>query len=225
MTNFNKIIRKKTEKLLIGEFISRFKQCIRKKNNPNQRFTLVLTGGSSPINLYKSLSKANINWKNIDLFWGDERFVSHRSDFSNFKLIKKYLIKKAKIDQENLFPINIFKNSFIKSTKAYEKKIKLYFKNKPVSFDLVLLGMGIDGHIASIFPGSKDLSSKKIVSPVLRKDFKRITLNLKTINNAKNIFLWLNSNKKSKAFNVIKYNKKAPVNYLKHRITKLFIIK
>ena len=88
MRKFKKILRKKTEKQLIREFISLFKICIAKKERLNQRFGLVLPGGSSPVNLYKALSKTKINWKNIDLFWVDERFVSQGSNNSNFRLVK-----------------------------------------------------------------------------------------------------------------------------------------
>ena len=98
MTKFKKIFRKKTEKHLIKEFISLFKICIAKKERLNQRFGLVLPGGSSPINLYKALSKTKINWKNIDLFWGDERYVSKKSINSNYKLVYINLIKKIKIN-------------------------------------------------------------------------------------------------------------------------------
>ena len=89
MAKFKKILRKKTEKQLIREFISLFKICIAKKERLKQRFGLVLPGGSSPVNLYKALSETKINWENIDLFWVDERFVCQGSNNSNFKLVLK----------------------------------------------------------------------------------------------------------------------------------------
>ena len=224
MTKFNKILRKKTEKQLIIEFISLFKSFIAKKEKLNQRFTFVLTGGSSPINLYKSLSKTKINWQNIDLFWGDERYVSQRSNNSNFKLAKKYLIDKININKKNIFAVNTRKNTVGASAKNYEKKIKQYFKNKKISFDVILLGMGSDGHIASLFPNNANVKTNKIASSILRKDFKRITLNLNTINKAKKIFLWLNNKKKSDIYKKIRNKKKIPVNYLKKSKTNLFLI-
>ena len=76
--------------------------------------------------------------------------------------------------------------------------------------------MGDDGHIASIFPDSKELKEKFITKPVMRKDFKRITLGLNIINNSEKIFLWLNSKTKISSFRKFK-NKgiKIPVNNLK----------
>ena len=70
-----RIIRKKREKLLIESFIRDFKKAAKSKERRKERLSFVLTGGSSPINLYKKLSKADVNWKNIDFFWGDERYV------------------------------------------------------------------------------------------------------------------------------------------------------
>ena len=224
MTKFNKIIRKKTEKQLITEFISLFKSLVAKKEKLNQRFKFVLTGGSSPINLYKSLSKTKINWNNLDLFWTDERYVSFKSNNSNFKMVKRFLINKINIKKKNIFFIDTLKKSAESSASDYAKKIKKNFINKQISFDLILLGMGTDGHIAYIFPNSLSLKSKKIVSVISRKDFKRITLNLRIINKAKKIFLWLNNKKKSSIYNNIKKNKKKPVNLLMKNKTLLFLI-
>ena len=64
-----KIIKKKTEKRLINEFLLIFKNCAQKKEKTKQRLSFVLSGGKSPINLYKQLSKLKINWNNIDFFW------------------------------------------------------------------------------------------------------------------------------------------------------------
>ena len=224
MTKFNKILCKKTEKQLIVEFIRLFKSYIAKKEKLNQKFSFVLTGGSSPKNLYKSLSNSKINWKNIYLFWGDERFVSKRSANSNFRLVKKNLLDKIDISRKNIFYVDTKKIDSYTSAKNYENKIKRFFKNKKVSFDLILLGMGSDGHIASLFPDNLNLKTNKIVSHVLRKDFQRITLNLNVINRAKKIFLWLNTKTKSNTYRKLKNNKKLPVNYINKDKTNLFLI-
>ena len=84
--------------------------------------------------------------------------------------------------------------------------------------------MGDDGHIASIFPENLDLKSNEITKHVLRKDFKRISLNLKVINNSKDIFLWLNSKKKSRIFKSLTESKTkhAPVSFLNYKKTTVF---
>ncbi len=224
MAKFKKILRKKSEKELILQFISILRKLTLKKEKLKERFSLVLPGGTSPINLYNSLSKEKINWNIIDIFLSDERFVSENSVNSNFKLIKKLLLSKIIISEKNIFSINTRKKNVNISSHDYEKKIKKYFENKKISFDLVVLGMGFDGHIASIFPGSKNLVSSKIVGSINRKDYKRITLNLKTINNAKNIYLWLNTKNKSNSFKKMKNKSKLPVNKIKKNKLSLFMI-
>ena len=221
MIKFKKLIRKKTEKQLIREFISEFIKYTVRKERQKKRFSFVVTGGASPINLYKSLSKAKINWKNIDLFWSDERFVKRKSKDSNYQLVQKYLIKKINIKKKNIYPVDTNKKSLNSSIINYENKINNYFKKKKISFDLILIGMGLDGHIASIFPNNINLNTKKICSSVIRKDFKRISLNLRYINYSKKIILWLSNKKKSNIYKKIKNNRKIPVNYLNKK--KLFI--
>lgn len=225
MPKFKKIIRKKSEKELILEFVSIFKDSARKKERLKKRFSLVLTGGSSPINLYKSLSKIKINWKNIDLFWGDERFVSWKSNNSNYKLAKKFLIKNIDINKKNIYAINTNKKNASEAAAAYSKKIKEYFRNKNKFFDLILLGMGLDGHIASLFPSNIKTNQNLLAKSVVREDFIRITLGLNLINKSKNICLWLNNRRKSNILKKIKNKKNIPVNYLKKKNTNLFIIK
>ena len=215
MPKLHKFIRKKTEKQLINEFISLFINFAKKKEKLNKRFSFVLTGGSSPINLYKSLVKANINWKNIDLFWGDERFVSQLSKNSNYNLVKKYLLNKIIIQKKNIYKVNVQKKNVLAASVDYGEKIKKYFKRDKIIFDLVLLGMGLDGHIASIFPNNINLDTYEVSSPIIRKDFKRITLNIKIINNSKKIALWLNSKRTSNVYKKLKVKKQIPVNCLK----------
>ena len=210
-----RIIKKKNEKSLIREFLRIFKREIDKKKKSKSRLSFVLTGGSSPINLYKKLAKSNIDWSNIDLFWGDERFVSNKSKNSNFKMANDLFIKKVKINKRNLFYINTKRKDINRSSLEYQNKIKNYFKNKKIRFDICLLGMGNDGHVASIFPNTNILKKKSIVSPVNRGDFKRITIGLKVINNSKKIFLWLSKKSKTSIFKKLRLKgKKIPINNL-----------
>ena len=85
--------------------------------------------------------------------------------------------------------------------------------------------MGKDGHVASIFPNSENLHERFITKPVIRRDFKRITLSLNVINNSKKILLWLNDKSKSKIyFKIKKEGKKIPVNNLNNRKTIIYKI-
>ena len=123
MAKFEKIIIENDENLLIKKFISLFKQKIRKKKKG--RFSFVLTGGDSPIKLYKKIAKIkNINWRKIDFFIGDERFVNENSKNSNFKMCKKHLIDRIKISNKQIYKISTANKSLKEATLDYEKKIK-----------------------------------------------------------------------------------------------------
>ena len=213
-----RIIKKKNENLLINELLKILKREIFKKKRENKRISFVLTGGSSPKALYTKLSKTKIDWSNVDLFWGDERFVSKKSVNSNYRLVYDNLLKKININNENIYPLITDKSEIKKTVTEYQKSIRRYFKKKKISFDIFLLGMGNDGHVASIFPKSKEIKRKFIVSYVNKKDFKRITLGMNIINNSKNIFLWLNTKKKTRIFERLrKKDKSIPVNNLKKK--------
>ena len=219
-----KIINKKSEKSLIDEFINNFKKDYFKNKEQKKRFSLVLTGGESPKKLYRKLAKINIDWNYVDLFWGDERYVPSSSKNSNFNLASNELIKNIKINKRNIFPINT-KKIISECSVDYSKMIKKYFNNKKINFDYCLLGMGEDGHIASLFPNSENLYKRFIAKPVIRKDFKRITIGLNVINNSKKILLWLNNKSISKIYSKIKKKgKNIPVNNLNKKNTVIYKI-
>ena len=223
MAKFTKKIVENSENFLIKKFITQFKRKI--KNKGKERFSFVLTGGDSPIKLYKNLAKEkNIPWKNIDFFFGDERCVKKNSKYSNINMCKKNLLKKIPIHNSQIYEININKAKPKKIAEEYEKKIKKYFSGKKISFDLTLLGVGNDGHIASLFKNNINKMNEKNVDFVIRKDFKRITLTINCINNSKNIFLWApGQNKKKIIKNIIKDKKLVyPASYLKSKNNFLF---
>ena len=107
----------------------------------------------------------------------------------------------------------------------YQNKIKKYFKNKKIKFDICLLGMGNDGHVASIFPNTNILKKRFIVSSVDRRDYKRITIGLKIINNSKRIFLWLSNKSKTSIFKKLQIKgREIPVNNLNKKKLYCFLI-
>ena len=222
MAKFAKIIQENNENFLIKKFIRLFKGKI--KNKEGKRFSFVLSGGNSPIKLYKDLSKTkNIDWKKIDFFIGDERYVKESSINSNISMCKKYLFKEIEVSNSQIFKISTDKKSIKKSTIDYETKIKKYFSNKKIAFDLVLLGIGKDGHIASLFKSNINKISNN-VSFVKRKDFLRITLTLKCINNSKSVFLWAPGRAKSNIVKKILSDQKFkyPASFLKEKNNFLF---
>tara|TARA_Y100000590_G_scaffold18327_1_gene21850 strand:- start:4748 stop:5428 length:681 start_codon:yes stop_codon:yes gene_type:complete len=223
MAKFAKIIHQNNENLLIQKFITLFKAKIR--NNRKSRFSFVLTGGNSPKNLYTTLSKTkNINWKKIDFFISDERYVNENSRNSNIGMCNKYLFKKIKITTNQINKISTNIKPLSKCASDYEIKIRKYFLNKKISFDLVLLGIGTDGHIASLFKNNIKNKTNNNVVVVNKKDFLRISLTLKCLNNSKTIFLWAPGKNKSNIIKKIKLDKRFdyPVSFLKKKNNFLF---
>ena len=223
MAKYGKIIHKNNENLLIEKFIGHFKYqiSIRKR----KRFTFVLTGGDSPINLYRKLSvEKNIPWRKIDFFISDERYVSEKSRFSNINICKKNLLDKINISKKQIYSISTNNKSVIEDSKIYENKIKRYFNNKKAIFDLCLIGMGLDGHIAGLFKENIIDKSKNNVSYVKKRDFTRIGLTLKCINNSKKKILWAPNKEKLKIVKKILKDKKFkyPASFLNKKNSFLF---
>ena len=222
MAKYGKIIHKSNENLLIEKFITHFKYQV---TGIRKRFTFVLTGGDSPINLYRKLSsQKDIPWNKIDFFISDERYVNKNSKFSNINICKKNLLDKINVSKKQIYSVSTNNKSVIKDTIIYEKKIKRYFNNKKVIFDLSLIGMGLDGHIAGLFKENIINKSKNNVGYVKRKDFIRIGLTLKCINNSKKIFLWAPKKEQLKTVKKILQDKKFkyPASFLLKKNSYLF---
>ena len=134
------------------------------------------------------------------------------------------MLNKINISKKQIYKISTENNSLKESSLDYEKKIKKYFLNKNISFDITLLGVGEDGHIASLFKKNINKKSHKNVDFVKRKDFFRITLTLKCLNNSKSIFLWIPGIKKIDIVEKILKDQenKYPVSFLKTRNKSLF---
>ena len=225
MAKFSNIIRESNENQLISKLIELFRSKLDKKIKLSKRFSFVLTGGNSPIKLYKKLCKIKkIQWNKVDFFIGDERYVNENSKNSNINLCNKYLLEKLKIPKKQIYSIPTSSKSIFKDTKFYENKINKYFNNKIAKFDLVLLGMGNDGHIASLFKNNIDIKNNKNVCFVKKKDYNRISLTIKSINNSKTIFLWAPGKNKKKIVKEIcaDHTKKYAVSFLRKKNNFLF---
>ncbi len=133
------------------------------------RFLAVLSGGGTPLRAYKFLAeeplKSKIAWEKVHLFWGDERFVSHDDPQSNFFQAKEALLDHVNIPAENLHPMPTHL-SVGEAVDAYEQTLLSYAipSQKQVRFDLVLLGLGDDGHTASLFVGQSALWVNPVIT-------------------------------------------------------------
>ena len=126
MAKFREIIQESNENLLIKKFIRMFYKNLRKRLKKSRRFSFVLTGGESPIKLYRKLANTKyIPWKKIDFFIGDERYVKENSKYSNIRLCKKYLLNKIKISNHQIYQITTNQKSLKKDAYDYEFLDKL----------------------------------------------------------------------------------------------------
>ena len=167
------------------------------------RFSAALSGGTTPSLLFGLLGSEygdKLRWEYVNLFWTDERAVPPDQEQSNFRIANAELISKIAIPVENVHRMQ----GEIAPTEAaeiYERELRQYFGEAGIpEFDLILLGVGEDGHTASLFPGSKALSEKqRFVLPVFSDASPnwRITLTMPVLNNASHLVFLVSG--KSKA--------------------------
>jgi 6-phosphogluconolactonase len=158
-------------------------------------FSVALSGGSTPEHLYRALSddaiQAQINWQKVHLFWGDERNVPASDPDSNFRMVNEALLKHIAIPAENVHRVTT-EMAVTDAAIAYEKALRLFFPGDWPKFDLVLLGMGEDGHTASLFPHSEGLEEEKrwfIANFAPNRDIWRLTLTKNAINAARHVLV------------------------------------
>jgi 6-phosphogluconolactonase len=140
--------------------VSEVHSVIRKKGF----FTLVLSGGKTPQEIYKILAKKNLPWPQIHLFWGDERQVPIDSPESNFKIANDYLISKVPLPPENIHRIQGELKDAKEAANNYSQDLRKFFGEHQMiapEFDLILLGLGEDGHTASLFPTTDYLNKSE----------------------------------------------------------------
>ena len=156
------------------------------------KFSVALSGGSSPKKLYELLAssfKDKLEWDKVYFFFGDERNVPQTDPDSNFLMAKNALFYPLNIDPSQIFPVD---TSFSPQAAAekYEEEIEQFFDDDELSFDLVLLGLGDNSHTASLFPYTPVLHDRSPgVKEVFLEDQQvyRITMNAPLINEAKYI--------------------------------------
>lgn len=169
------------------------------------KFSFVLSGGGSPKKLFELLAsdvyRSKIEWKNVFFFFGDERNVPADHPDSNFLMAKKALFDPLNIASNQVFRMNTDLEPAA-AAQAYEQALRTYFNDKPVRFDLVLLGLGDNSHTASLFPHTSVLHEKKaMVKEIYVEEVKmfRITLTAPCINQAARIAFLVYGASKAKA--------------------------
>ena len=170
-------------------------------------FTTALSGGKTPIDFYKLLSAGGkeLPWAKIHLFLADERFVPATDKESNYRLVRECLLNHVNIPKNNVHRIDTEESTLEMAAEIYEEEIRNFFGiegERIPEFDLIMLGIGEDGHTASLFPGAPSLKEEKRVAiPVIAEKFphKRISLTLPVLTNAKRIIVLANGENKAHA--------------------------
>ncbi len=179
---------------------------LRKRYNARARFKkpfrIGFSGGTSPLGLWQRMVWAANDWDYMHIFFVDERAVPPDSELSNYRLLKEKLLAPARINSSQVFPIE----GELGAEKAARKYDELLRKELlPNGLDLIVAGIGQDGHIASLFPGAgalKDHSRLAVPVPVAPLAA-RITITIKTFRLAREVFLILSGEKKRKALSMI----------------------
>tara|TARA_Y100001968_G_scaffold35786_1_gene27441 strand:- start:563 stop:1279 length:717 start_codon:yes stop_codon:yes gene_type:complete len=190
---------KKTLAVAASNFIA---QIIESTLKNKSRAKIALCGGSTPEEAYSLLGKKNIDWKNVDLFLGDERWVDIASQDSNCFLLKNSLFKEGNPALEaSFFSVSTVEFlSPVDSAKDYEIILKNNLEGNPPKFDFILLGLGDDGHTASLFPGSDALLERDhLVTVGEGKGHKRITFTSTILSSADNVVFLISGSAKQTA--------------------------
>ncbi len=130
------------------------------------RFTIALSGGSTPKSLYTLLAtnaRTSLPWDRMFFFWGDERHVPPTDDDSNYRMASEALLAKVSVPKENIFRVPAEKSDAALAAQEYEQTLRQFFQvDEEVvpRFDLILLGMGPDGHTAFSVPGDRRIAGK-----------------------------------------------------------------
>lgn len=183
-------------------FADTVRQTLKKQNV----FHLAISGGKTPAEFYKLLGtdkqSLELAWNRIELFWVDERCVAPDSPDSNFKLAADTFLKAVPIPEQNIHRITGECSDYTQAVGEYTETLQRTFKIEEwevPAFDLMILGMGPDGHIGSLLPDSYDFDTNTLVSEVYNKagGYNRITLTHPVICNSKKIIVLISGAEKS----------------------------
>jgi 6-phosphogluconolactonase len=186
-----------------------FVELAEKSIQKHNKFVVALSGGSSPKAIFKLLATKEyaqkIEWNKVYFFWVDERWVPLDDEKSNYKMTLEALLNEVPVNKDQVFPMYKDGVEPKEFAKEYENQIRNVLGNDGV-FDFILLGMGDDGHTASLFPGEEILNEKeKWVDSYYLKPQKmyRITLTEPILNKAENILVVAFGESKKHALNEV----------------------
>lgn len=177
-----------------------------------EKLFIVLAGGKTPIPVYETLARYNIPWEKMHFFLSDERYVPLDSEQSNFKVISEALFRKVPVPDENVHFVDT-DLSLERCVEKYEREIK----NITDHFDVCILGMGPDGHVASIFDVELGKSERWVVATPAAGDppVHRISLTFDALNSAEYIFFVIGGEEKKKRLTEVLLKRPIPARYVR----------
>lgn len=193
-----------------AEFLQAAEEAVRERG----AFSVALAGGSTPKTLYGLLAsnpllQAKVPWRKVQFFFGDERHVPPDNPESNFRMANEAMLAKAPIDSKQVHRVKAEKRNAAEAAAEYEDDLRASFAlaaGQFPRFDLVLLGMGPEGHTASLFPGTKALKEERslVVSNWVGKLYTdRITLTPPVLNNAARVVFMVHGVEKAPALKAV----------------------
>ena len=175
-------------------------------------FTVALSGGSTPKLLYQLLVDPNepfreqISWPSIHFFWSDERHVPADHPDSNYRMANEAMLSHVSVSRDNVHRIKSENPDAQEAAEAYEETVLKFVPGSPPRLDLILLGLGTDGHTASIFPESEVLLETQglMAAPWVEKlNAYRITMTLPLINNSASVVFLITGTEKAQIVKAI----------------------
>lgn len=180
------------------------------------RFSIALSGGSTPRALYRLLASApyreQIAWEKVHLFWGDERCVPPDDTESNYRMTREALIEHVPLLPDNIHRVQ-GEMPPAEAAAAYETELKRFFAGEIPQLDLIMLGMGDDGHTASLFPHTAALDETEkwvVANYVTQKSVWRITLTVPAINAARQVAFLISGAEKAGRLREVLYGPHQP---------------
>jgi len=160
------------------------------------RFVLALSGGHTPSKMYALWAqnekyRTETPWDRVHLFWGDERYVPADDPLSNYRMTRETLLAHVPIPAANVHPAPTNLPTPQAAAAAYDADLRKFFGSAPPAFDVTLLGIGPEGHTASLFPGSPALEEKKKwveAVTVQATPPNRLTFTLPVLNQSRNTY-------------------------------------
>ncbi|PCI92530.1 6-phosphogluconolactonase [Candidatus Aerophobetes bacterium] len=187
--------------------VEHFIKCANDAIKDHGSFFVALSGGSTPKAMFELLSEKyadQVDWSKVQLFWSDERSVKPENPDSNFNMAMRSGFAKLPLPKDHIHRM-VAEDNIEQNAKAYEKAIHQILGSYP--FDLVMLGMGEDGHTASLFPGTEGLkeNTRKVIANFIpEKETWRMTMTFPLINRAQNIAIYvLGEGKKERILSVL----------------------